>query len=85
MCREQVPLLPLNLYSIIAEANLFEKMRGYPHFSLWILIAHAKIYFFHMALISKLKAHSISIHCSIVLTGLSPLTSSEERDSSHGK
>jgi len=30
------------------KANYLEKMRGYPHFSLWILIALAKTYFFRM-------------------------------------
>jgi len=28
------------------KANYLEKMRGYPHFALWIPIAPAKIYFF---------------------------------------
>jgi len=32
------------------KANYLEKMRGYPHFSLWIPIALAKIYFFHVVL-----------------------------------
>ena len=32
------------------KANYLEKMRGYPYFSLWILIALAKIYFFRMVL-----------------------------------
>jgi len=30
------------------KANYLEKMRGYPHFSFWIPIAFAKIYFFRM-------------------------------------
>ena len=30
------------------KANYLEKMRGYPHFSSWIPIAFAKIYFFCM-------------------------------------
>ena len=33
------------------KANYLEKMRGHPHFSLWIPIALAKIYFFRMVLI----------------------------------
>jgi len=32
------------------KANYFEKMRGYPSFSLWIPIALAKIYFFDVVL-----------------------------------
>jgi len=32
------------------KADYLEKMRGYPHFSLWIPIALAKIYFFHVVL-----------------------------------
>jgi len=32
------------------KANYLEKMRGYPSVSLWIPIALAKIYFFHMVL-----------------------------------
>ena len=30
------------------KANYLEKMRGYPHFSFWISIDFAKIYFFRM-------------------------------------
>ena len=30
------------------KANYLERMRGYPHFSLWIPIAFAKIYFLRM-------------------------------------
>ena len=30
------------------KANYLKKMRGYAHFSLWIPIAFAKIYFFRM-------------------------------------
>ena len=30
------------------KANYLEKIRGYPHFSFWIPIAFAKIYFFRM-------------------------------------
>ena len=30
------------------KANYLEKMLGYPHFSLWIPVAFAKIYFFRM-------------------------------------
>ena len=30
------------------KANYVEKIRGYPHFSLWILTALAKIYFVRM-------------------------------------
>ena len=30
------------------KANYLEKMHGYPHFSLWIPIAFAKVYFFRM-------------------------------------
>ena len=33
------------------KANYLEKMRCYPHFSLWITIAFAKIYFFRVILI----------------------------------
>ena len=32
------------------KANYLEKMRGYPHFSSWIPIALAKIYFFREVL-----------------------------------
>jgi len=32
------------------KANYLKKMRGYPSFSLWIPIALAKIYFFHVVL-----------------------------------
>ena len=32
------------------KATYLEKMRGYPHFSLWIPIALAKIYFFRVVL-----------------------------------
>jgi len=30
------------------KANYLEKIRGHPHFSFWIPIAFAKIYFFRM-------------------------------------
>jgi len=30
------------------KANYLEKMLGYPHFSFWIPVAFAKIYFFRM-------------------------------------
>ena len=30
------------------KANYLEKMHGYPHFSFWLQIALAKIYFFRM-------------------------------------
>ena len=33
------------------KASYLKKMRGYPHFSLWIPIALANIYFFHMVLV----------------------------------
>ena len=32
------------------KVNYLEKMRGYPHFSLWIPIALVKIYFFRVVL-----------------------------------
>jgi len=32
------------------KANYLETMRGYPSFSLWIPIALAKVYFFHVVL-----------------------------------
>jgi len=33
------------------KANYPQKMRGYPHFSLWVPIAFAKIYIYCMVLI----------------------------------
>jgi len=47
------PLLTKMLMSAFLsrfKANYLEKMLGYPHFSLWIPIALAKIYFYRMVL-----------------------------------
>ena len=38
----------ISIFLLRFKANYLEKMRGYPHFSLWIPIAFAKIYFFRM-------------------------------------
>jgi len=42
--------LLMSAFLLRFNANYLEKMRGYPHFSLWIPIALAKIYFFCMVL-----------------------------------
>ena len=36
----------MSAYLLRFKANYLEKMRGYPHFSLWFPIAFAKSYFF---------------------------------------
>ena len=40
----------MSLFLLRFKANYLEKMRGYPSFSLWILITLVKIYFFRVVL-----------------------------------
>ena len=47
------------------KANYFEKMHGFPHFSLWIPIALAKIYFFCVVLGFSFEAGDWTFHAVV--------------------